>query len=124
MKEAYRQKRAGQVFVTFSPFARRSHGPINYHINLFDSRIESFGADHHHVKTLSYYTARNRGNTEVYGGKRPSKDTLYEGDNVHLKQSEVNRFMYSIAETRSRLRNGSLTIGRQFTAEPRFRVKF
>ena len=124
MKEAYRRKRVGQVFVTFSPFARRSRGPINYHINLFDNRIESFGPDHHHVKTLSYYTARNRGNTKIYGGKRPSKDTLYEEDNVHLKRSEVDRFMYCIAETRSRLRNGSLTTGHQLIAEPRFRVKF
>ena len=124
LKRVYRQKRPYQKFVTFSPFARRSPGPINYHISLLDSRIESFGPDHFHIKTLSYYSALNQGKRKIYGGKRPTKDTLYDDDSVHLKPAEVDKFLYCLQETRSRLRTGTLTPDRRFTTEPKFRVKF
>ena len=124
LQEVYRRKRNGQKIVTMSPFARRSPGHINFQISLLESRIPQFGPDHHHVNTLKYYTARNQGKKRVYGGRRPTKDSLFENDDVHLIPYEVDGFLYCVKEVMSRLGTRTLTPGRRFISNREFRVKF
>ena len=95
-RDLYQEKVDGQKVITISPFPRRTDGHANKEISLFESAVRALGLEHHHVKTLSYFTVRPRGN-ELYGGAHPLKELKYR-DDVHINDFELNQLLGCLYE--------------------------
>ena len=126
LRDIYQQKIAGQKMISISPFPRRTDGHANKEISLFESAIRALGLEHHHIKTLRYYTVRPRGK-ELYGGAHPIKELKYR-DDVHINNFELNQLLGCLYEVSDIFLgpNGPprLVAGRCLTTCPQFKFKF
>ena len=125
-RELYKEKIDGQNIISISPFPRRTDGHANKDISLFESAIRALGLEHHHIKTLRYYTARPRG-TEVYGGAHPLKELKYR-DDVHINDVELNQLLGCLYEISDIFLGPGgpprEVAGRCLTTCPQFKFKF